>query len=57
MYKTAALLGMAVGTVVGAVVVNSCRPADRMVTKAKDKVKNKIDELMLRDDSVPIDMI
>jgi len=52
-----ALIGMALGTVVGAVVVNSCRPANQMVTKAKEKVKSKIDELMLSDDSMPSETV
>ena len=56
MYKTAAFIGMALGTVVGAVVVNSYKPANQMVSKAKDKVKSKIDELM-QGQEMPVEMI
>jgi len=50
MYRTA-LIGMAVGTVVGALVVNSFRPANDMVNKAKSKVKGKLDDMMMPEQS------
>ncbi|MCL2370348.1 MAG: hypothetical protein FWC80_03885 [Firmicutes bacterium] len=54
MYRTA-LIGMAVGTVVGAVVVNSFRPANDMVNKAKSKVKGKLDDLMSQNEVTMLD--
>jgi len=49
MYRTA-LIGMAVGTVVGALVVNSFGPANDMVSKAKTKVKGRIDDMMAQNE-------
>ena len=40
-----AIIGMAVGTLMGALVVNSFSPANDMVGKVKEKVKGKIEDL------------